>query len=147
MEVATKVATWGTIALLGFFVSTVLSLDKNYGIMAVSVENGFKTQGATLARIERKQSENSKTIADHEVRLTSIEATRFTDEDSRELLASFAVTVSGMDTKIQDIWKAIADMREKIPYDIVQKLEGDLRLMQTQADKLRDRLSDHEHGK
>lgn len=144
VEVATKIVTWATIAILGFFVSTVLSLDKNYGIMSKTVESGFATQVDTLRRIEKKQDENSLLIVNHEARLSTMEGNRFTDEDARELLMSFAESVQGMDSKIQELWKSIGDIKEKIPFDIVLRLEKDVRVMQEQNDKIRDRISDHE---
>ena len=145
MEFATKMATWVTIALLSFFVSTVMSLDKNYGIMAKSVESGFKAVNEKLARIENKQDENSRVLVNHEARISTMEGNRFTDEDARMLLQSFSESVQGMDEKIQEIWKVISEMKEKIPYDIVKRLEDDVRLLQQQSEKLKDRVSDHTH--
>ena len=152
MDVATKVATWATIAILSFFVSTVLSLDKNYGIMAETVESGFAAQVETLKRIEKKQDENSRMIVSHESRLATIEANRFTDQDSRELLQAFSASVSGMDEKVQDLWKAIASINAKIPDEIppawfvsdVRRLEADIKAMKAATDLLREKLARYE---
>jgi len=145
MEVATKVATWATIAILAFFTTTLLSLDKSSGIMETTMKGGFKAVSDTLTRIEQKQDEHSKMIVDHEARLSTMEGNRFDDEDSRQLLAEFSRSVQGMDTKIQELWKAIAEMKDTIPDEIVERLEHDMRVMQAQTEKLKDRLSDHEH--
>ncbi len=145
MVVATNVATWVTITILAFVGATLLSLDKSSGIMSSQMKTGFEVMAEKLDRIEVKQGENSKMIASHGSRLSAIEANRFTDGDSRELLQTFAASVAGMDEKIQEIWKAIGSMRATIPAEMVRKLEEDMRVMQAQADKLRERVADHDH--
>ena len=148
MEVATKVATWATIAVLAFFTSTVISLDKSYGVLAESVKAGFATQVATLARIEKKQDENTRLIASHEVRISSIEVTRFTAEDSKAMTKALADAIQSMDTKIQDLWKTIAEMNKRIPDDVppqwflseVRRIESELKDLQGLVDLLREKV-------
>jgi len=155
LDWATKVATWATITLLAFFSGTVLNLDKGYATLSQSVESGFRAVESKLDRIEKNQDENSRMISEHEVALAAIKANRFTDEDSRDLLASFAGTTSGLDTKIQELWKTIADMKAKIPAEVppawfvseVRRIESELKELKVEARALKDRVAAFEARK
>jgi len=144
MEVMTKVATWATIAVLAFFTSTVLSLDKNYGIMSAEQTKGFSAITSHLDRIEKKQDENSSTIQEHDTKLAAIMANRFTDEDSADLLRSFGGSIAKMDEKVQELWKAIGDMKASVPAAIlleVRRLEESMKEMQREVDRLREKVA------
>jgi hypothetical protein len=150
IDVGLKVVLFVTFGIMAFSSRTLLSLDKGYGIMVGEVKAGFAGLREDLARIEKKQDDNTKLLNEHEVKLASISANRFTDEDARELLASFSHNANQLEGKIQDLWKAIAEMKAKIPEEIppnwfvaeVRRLEADMKAMQKETDRLREKLAD-----
>lgn len=68
------VMTTVVLAFIAFITTTTLRLDKNYGIMATSMESGFAHQSSTLERIESLQSKNTTLLHEHDRDIAAMKA-------------------------------------------------------------------------